>query len=110
MSTASESVICFFWSGLLVVRITSPSCGGNPFPGYGKHWKRPASAISMKFFPWPPMLVVPATHSAISFGVRASSGIGKPNSARPMSYALARSPARAMTLLCGSLKFWSYEL
>ncbi len=97
-------------SGRDVVSTTSPSCGGNPLPGYGKQLKRPASAISRKFLPLPPMLVVPATHSAISRGVRASSGMGNPNSARPMSYALAKSPARAMTRLWGSRKFWSYEL
>lgn len=85
MSATSDRDTFLLGSGRQVVRITSPSWGGNPFPGYGKQLKRPASAISRKFLPWPPMLVVPATHSAIRIGVRASSGIGNPNSARPMS-------------------------
>jgi hypothetical protein len=53
------------------------------------------------------MLVVPAIHSATSTGVRVSSGIGNPKRTRFMSKAMARSPARAMTRLWGSLKFWS---
>lgn len=107
MSATSDSDTARFGSGLQVVRTTSPSWGGNPLPGYGKQLNLPASAISRKFLPCPPMLVVPATHSAMRIGVRASSGMGNPNSARPMSYALARSPARAMTRRWGSLKFWS---
>lgn len=79
--------------------------------GYGKDEKRPMPASFTKLSPWAPMLVVPAMKAATSCGVLASSGSGKPKRARFIPNPKARSPARAMTLRCGSLNFrGSYAL
>src|SRR2546422_8960921 len=92
----------FFESGRFVVTTAWPSCGGKPRLGNPNVWNRPRSASSRRYFPASPMLVVPETQTATSWGVRRSLAYGNPNVARLPSNASATGAARAIARRCAS--------